>query len=114
MQQRGEPKMKANEFVKAHGLQYTRNLVQDYPNHTHVTDDGRMFINENTCTSHIKVQLSGLVKMDALKRLVESHELVGKMGGVEKSKLKVQGNRLSYKRSAMLSKAITDVESCYD
>ena len=65
--------MKANEFVKEHGLQYTRNLVRDYPNHTHVTDDGRMFINENTCVSHIKVQLNELVKMDDLKRLVESH-----------------------------------------
>lgn len=65
--------MKANKFMKEHGLQYTRNLVRDYPNHTHVTDDGRMFINENTCAEHIKVQLNELVKMDDLKRLVESH-----------------------------------------
>ena len=100
--------MKANKFMKEHGLQYTRNLVRDYPNHTHVTDDGRMFINENTCVSHIKVQLNELVKMDDLKRLVESHELVEKLGGINKAKDYVPDG---YK-SEQLKQAIADVESC--
>ncbi len=110
--------MKANKFMKEHGLQYTRNLVRDYPNHTHVTDDGRMFINENTCAEHIKVQLNELVKMDDLKRLVESYELVESCGGIKNAK-----NRLSTEQGEpyynydqqlieRLKQAIADVESC--
>ena len=110
--------MKANKFMKEHGLQYTRNLVRDYPNHTHVTDDGRMFINENTCVSHIKVQLNELVKMDDLKRLVESHELVGRFGGLEMAKgVAAIDDNESYLGERFgpcdeLKQAIADVESC--
>ena len=107
--------MKANEFVKEHGLPYTRNLVRGYPNHTHVTDDGRMFINENTCVSHIKVQLNELVKMDDLKRLVESHELVESKGGIELSKKEVRQRsivRWVDPEVERLRGAIADVEAC--
>lgn len=120
--------MKANKFVKEHGFQYTRNLVRDYPNHTHVTDDGRMFINENTCVSHIKVQLNELVKMDDLKRLVESHELVERLGGIETMRIMQKQMVLNSLKDGMnisfdgefvgtfsfdqLEQAILDVESC--
>lgn len=107
--------MKANEFVKEHGLQYTRNLVRGYPNHTHVTDDGRMFINENTCVSHIKVQLNELVKMDDLKRLVESHEVVESCGGLDLAKRELQRQsilRWINPETERLRGAIADVESC--
>ena len=118
--------MKANEFVKKHSLQYTRNLVRDYPNHTHVTDDGRMFINENTCAEHIKVQLNELVKMDDLKRLVESHELVDRYENIDDAKNHLGKIRLSiatktwFGRALLnwslyadnMEQAIADVESC--
>ena len=104
--------MKANKFVRKHGLQYTRNLVRDYPNHTHVTDDGRMFINENTCPSHIKVQLNGLVKMDDLKRLVESHELVKDYYGLTRAKEHAESKYTAPELKAALKQAIADVESC--
>lgn len=108
--------MKANEFLKEHGFQYTRNLVRDYPNHTHVTDDGRMFINENTCASHIKVQLNELVKIDELKRLVESHELVEKVGGMDKAKMLLRMRIAAelYESADEIEKAIADVESCME
>lgn len=47
-----------------------------------------------------------------VKHLVESYELVNSYGGLDKSRLKVQGNRLSYKKTADLWKAIELVESC--
>ena len=107
--------MKANEFVKAHGLKVVRDIVNHYGNHTHVTDDARMFTTEEfykrTRSDYVD-DLNSMVKMVDLKRLVESHDLVESYGGLEKSKLKVQGNRLSYKRLALLSKALADVESC--
>ena len=104
--------MKANKFMKEHGLQYTRNLVRDYPNHTHVTDDGRMFINENTCVSHIKVQLNELVKMDDLKRLVESHEVVMDYYGLTRAKEHAESNYTAPELKAALKQAIADVEAC--
>lgn len=76
--------MKANEFIKKVGIDAVRSYLAAYEDA--LTDD--------------------------LKRLVESYELVVQCGGLEDAKLKVQGNRLSYKRSALLSKAISDVESC--
>ncbi|MDK1683513.1 hypothetical protein [Acinetobacter terrestris] len=104
--------MKANEFVQEHGLPYTRNLVRGYPNHTHVTDDGRMFINENTCVSHIKVQLNELVKMDDLKRLVESHEVVMDYYGLTRAKEHAESNYTAPELKAALKQAIADVEAC--
>ncbi len=106
--------MKANEFVKEHGFQYTRNLVRDYPNHTHVTDDGRMFINENECASHIKAQLGELVKIDELKRLVESHEYIESYGSLNESKrtFEMRHGVINLDGWDKLKQAIADVESC--
>jgi hypothetical protein len=69
--------MKATEFVKKFGWGETQRIIQDYPSHTHVTSDARMFINEHSCMEEIKRQLVGLVKISELKRIVESHELLG-------------------------------------
>lgn len=66
--------MKATEFIKEHGLAEAKRIIQDYPSHTHVTSDARMFINEHSCMDEIKRQLVGLVKICELKRLVESYE----------------------------------------
>ena len=124
--------MKANEFIKEHGLQYTKNLVRDYPNHTHVTDDGRMFINENTCAAHIKFQLGELVRIADLKRLIESHELVESAiewhGDIVAVKNYIENvdsglkHGVYFKCAAKktkdnndkLKQAIADVESCMD
>lgn len=101
--------MKANEFIKIHGLQYTKNIIEQFPKHTHVTNDGRMFINENTCASHIKFQLSDVLKIADLKRLVESHEWVGLCGGLEDARaLAVVHNDVA------LFESIADVESCME
>lgn len=83
----------AIEFFKKYGINDAKQLVS-MGSGTCEIDDGISFHTND------------------LKRLVESHELVESYGGLEKSKLKVQGNRLSYKRLALLSKALADVESC--
>ena len=107
--------MRANEFIIAHGLQYTRNLVRDYPFHTHVTDDGRMFINENTCPTHIKFQLNDLVKMDDLKRYVDAYDVVQSYGGLKES---IRFSKQTYRLTSTpqthkkLCEAITLVEEC--
>lgn len=71
--------MKANEFVGFHGIGAVKDIVKHYGNHTHVTDDARMFITEDfykkTKADYVD-DLNSMVKMDDLKRLVESHELV--------------------------------------
>lgn len=99
--------MKANEFIREHGLQYTKSILEQFQKHTHVTNDGRMFIDENTCCNHIKHQLNGVVKMGDLKQLIESHELVEYSGGLVKAKRLLLA--FYYKP---LAQAILDVESC--
>lgn len=90
--------MKANEFVKKFGVSSINieNVWFDFG-----------------CSSERAFEeIYGFGVVEDLKRLVESHELVVSYGGVGKSRLKVQGNRLSYKKTAALWKAILDVESC--
>lgn len=84
--------MKANEFVKTHGLESTKDIVRHYGNHTHITDDARMFITEEfykeTRANYVD-DLNSMVKMEDLKRLVASHELVEKHGGLFQSKVQL-------------------------
>ncbi|MCM1934603.1 hypothetical protein NCY59_03525 [Acinetobacter radioresistens] len=108
--------MKATEFVKKHGWSETQRIIQDYPSHTHVTSDARMFINEHFCIEEIKHQLVGLVKICELKRLVESHELVKYLGGYERTRARL---KMARKNGTTFGadhlrweKAIADVEAC--
>ncbi|MCU4501418.1 hypothetical protein KTI59_15215 [Acinetobacter radioresistens] len=105
--------MKATEFVKKHGWGETQRIIQDYPSHTHVTSDARMFIKEHSCMEEIKRQLVGLVKISELKRLVESHELVQSYGGLSKSRKWIERTVFKLSDSMIaLKKAIADVEAC--
>jgi len=84
--------MKANEFVKKFGIGAAKRLVKD----------------SRGCSS---VSLYGgeyKFDTDDLKRLVESHELAEKLGGLEKAKDYVPDG---YK-SEQLKQAIADVEAC--
>jgi len=102
--------MKATEFVKKFGWDEAKRIIQDYPSHTHVTSDARMFINEHSCIEEIKHQLVGLVKICELKRLVESRELVERTGGLRECRL------MSYRMNVgdRLAQAIADVEACHE
>ena len=74
--------MKANEFVKKVGIEAVKSYIAAYKDH--LTDE--------------------------LKRLVESHELVEKLGGLDEAKIYVPDG---YK-SERLKQAIADVESCME
>lgn len=75
--------MKANEFFKAMGLKAVKQFLE----------------NDNIITKEMS---------DDLKRLVESHELVEKLGGLKWAKEYVPDN---YK-SKRLKQAISDVDGC--
>ena len=81
--------MKANEFVKKFGWFITTRLVSKV---------------DTTNNPHFPILL------EDLKRLVESHELVERLGGFEEAKEYVPDN---YK-SEQLKQAIADVESCME
>ena len=101
--------MKANEFIKKFGLGEAKALLTKHEK----SFMPRVFdMWSDELQDFVLAEKYASFDMDDLKRLVESHDLVESYGGLEKSKLKVQGNRLSYKRLALLSKAIADVESC--
>lgn len=101
--------MKANEFFKKVGVEAVKSYIAAYEDH--LTDD--------------------------LKRLVESWELVEKLGGLERVKKAINGKHISYthfylhsnnsyvfldhyvdfipdhaQHIGMFNKAIADVESC--
>lgn len=82
--------MRANEFIREHGLENVRSIISKYPNYTHSTNDARMFINEHDCNENIKKDLDTCVRFDDLKLIIESHELVEKCGGYEQVKLIIQ------------------------
>lgn len=92
--------MRANEFVKKFGLKLAQRDIA-------ALDSG--FIKHDDFLEHY-----GFDILDDLKHLVESHELVEKLGGLEKCKGLVQvcifKGRDSY--AARLKQAIADVESC--
>ena len=89
--------MKANEFVKKFGLEKCKELLKKAEG----CDGIRAY--------------SEYVLYADLKRLVESHELVEKVGGIDRVKLR----RYSAKYLAMgfyhrLKQATADVESCME
>lgn len=78
--------MKANEFFKAMGIKAVRQFLE----------------NDNIRTKEMH---------DDLKRLVESHELVEKVGGLAEAK-RIANNPLAIFNTLPLKQAIADVESC--
>lgn len=82
--------MKANEFVKAMGLNAVKQFLE----------------NDNIRTKEMS---------DDLKRLVESYELVESFGGLESAKKELQRQsilRWINPETERLREAIADVESC--
>lgn len=85
--------MKANKFFKKHGLAEVKILLTS-PSHG-------FFFKEDFYKHY------GFDIYDDLKRLVESHELVERFGGISKAVEYVDNFILPE-----LSRAIADVESC--
>ena len=88
--------MKANEFVKKFGLDYTVELLND------------------NAWSLKQCMAASLLddSADDLKRLVESHELVKDYYGLTRAKEHAESRYTAPELKAALKQAIADVESC--
>ncbi|HBM1135824.1 TPA: hypothetical protein LUC71_002566 [Acinetobacter baumannii] len=85
--------MKPEQFIREKGLKKARHVLSGLPNYyTHMTDDARMFISEHNkeLDENIRKQLPSLIRLEDLKRLVESVELINLFGSIKIAKDKVQ------------------------
>lgn len=88
--------MKATEFVKKYGGEAAKDFL-DLPSYS---------------IDQLLMLQSGLNCKD-LKRIVESHELVEKCGGLRKVKDHIkQGNVYRFEEKPLMVQAIADVEAC--
>ena len=113
--------MKANEFIKIFGVSEAKWIVNYRDKHASRT---HVYKFNKSCVD--KVKLGGgaylytksygewSVSVDDLKRLVESHELVEKVGGLDKAKMLLRMRIAAelYESADEIEKAIADVESC--
>lgn len=108
--------MKANEFVKNKGLKAAKLIVDcwiDYPE----TDVYLPDMMEYTFIAIEPTENCPFVSLNDLKRLVESHALVEKLGGLESAKKELQRQsilRWINPETERLRVAIADVESCME
>jgi len=101
--------MKANEFVKKHGIPLAEMIINDSPSWAKSYFLGV----EEYEGSDFSQSYEDCISLNCLKRLVESHELVESYGGLSKARNHVE--RTVFKLSCQiiaLKKAIADVESC--
>ena len=80
--------MNAIKFIKEHGVDKAREVVEVAPDGaTHLSDDACHYVNADfkPLPAHIKEQLPKFIVIDDLKRLVESVDCVA-IHGHEKSK----------------------------
>lgn len=69
----------AIQFIQQHGVDKARKLAFDplHPQMTHVTDDGRHWLNKNHPHCHAtENELKDMIVLADLKRLVESVDLI--------------------------------------
>lgn len=94
--------MKANEFVKKFGIAEAKKVL-------HCMDDATEFTTYMPGDTWDKPTLIDAV---GLRRLIESHELVEKLGGMEECKMLIAeyGNSES---AAHLSYHVENLESCH-
>ncbi|KCX93052.1 hypothetical protein J568_2026 [Acinetobacter baumannii 6112] len=87
--------MDAKQYIRLYGVDRARELAFDplHPKMTHVSDDGRHWINEQfTYVPEIRAQINGMIRLSDLKRLVESLDLIKRMGGISEVKRKFRDN----------------------
>lgn len=103
--------MKANEFVKEYGIDIARECLED---RLKTWEACYLKLSNFELVKYIPSPLD-FIDVDDLKRLVESHELVEKLGGLESAKKELQRQsilRWINPETERLRVAIADVESC--
>ena len=113
--------MNAYQFIKEHGVEKAREVVEGAPDGaTHLSDDACHYVNADfrPLPAHIKEQLPKLIVIDDLKRLVESVDLIDSLGGLELSKKESNDCRfyeyadMSH-RSYAIKQAVADYEQLF-
>lgn len=104
--------MKANEFVKKHGLNKAKVLL---------STQGKTIANlKSEYTVEQLKEYQGYIVSDdlmslvELKRLVESHELVKEHGSIDRAKMYAERPYTAPEVVDRLKQAIADVESCME
>ncbi|WP_312056875.1 hypothetical protein [Acinetobacter courvalinii] len=110
--------MQAIQFIKDHGVEKARKLAFDplHPQMTHVTDDGRHWLNKDNPHCHATADdLKDMIVLTELKRIIESLDLVESWGGIEAVKRYDLEPCRNKPESAgyRLIQAIADYESIY-
>ncbi|MEG1234633.1 MAG: hypothetical protein RSE18_12450 [Acinetobacter sp.] len=103
--------MKANEFVKEFGLKITKKILSNAPDWAYEAAGVKDYANKDWSDNY---PMGAYVKIDDLKRLVKSHELVEAKGGIKKAK-KEADCLFSHdidEAAFHIYNAIADVESC--
>ena len=98
--------MKANEFVKKYGIEAAIDL---WCGAFDLYNNNLQILNGMVCSFPGNQFLFDLVD---IKRLVESHELVEKHGGLENAKDEYFSCVQNNEPASYVAKAIFDVESC--
>lgn len=103
--------MNANEFVKKYGLELSREIVSKQPKWA-----SNVRVSEIIGTWEYTEKVLPSFSIVELKRLVESHDLVEKVGGMDKAKMLLRMRIAAelYESADEIEKAIADVESCME
>ena len=100
--------MRANEFVKKFGWGWAKDVVNNQPK-----TDAQIFnpYNQKYSSSY---NIKKGVSVAWLERIVESHELVEKVGGLALAKIELKSVDYNSEKDFYenLKQAIADVESC--
>lgn len=130
--------MKATEFVKQHGIEKAREVVDSAPESStlvfyhfdvinnellgpeYYRDGGSQHFDKDNkswgfCVdpqTRVAEPHDALESLCELKRLIESHELVNHMGGLEKAMDAVINQEANGRNMTQLAQAIADVEAC--
>lgn len=108
--------MKANEFVKKHGWTAVVEAVKS----TNAEETAFFESTELESILSKKGSFIGFdvkvhrIKYEEVKHLVESYELVGNFGGLEKAMDAVINQEANSRPMSQLAQAIADVESCME
>lgn len=99
--------MKANEFVKKHGLDKALEVV----NRDDCIYAIAVCVYEDSLSYSVSMAY-GFTLISDLKRLIDSHELVREHGSIERAKDYAQSQYTDPEVYERLNQAITNVESC--
>lgn len=107
--------MKVEQFIREFGVKRAKQLINNplHPKMTHVSDDGRHWVNEHNknLDENIRKQLPNLMRLEDLKRLVELLDFVQTYGGIVMAKRQLDlFLRVNLEQGTMLSNTVSKLK----